>query len=104
VVDLIWTESALHDLDAIADDIFSRRSGNGQAARAKGLQTRRSARKRSAERFCPAGTQGNAPYRHLVISPLRLFFRTQKDAISIIHIMRGERQFHKEDILEREGG
>jgi hypothetical protein len=44
------------------------------------------------------GTQ----YRHLVIPPLRIFYRQQKDIVYIVHVMRGERQFREDDLLEQE--
>ena len=42
------------------------------------------------------------PYRHLVVPPLRIFYRLQKDSIYIVYIMRGERRFRHADLRERE--
>ena len=41
-------------------------------------------------------------YRQLVIPPVRIFYRAQNDAVYIIYIMRGERLFRNDDLLERE--
>ena len=46
------------------------------------------------------GTQ----YRQLVIPPVRVFYRAQKDVFYIVYVMRGERLFHSDDVLERDKG
>ena len=46
------------------------------------------------------GTQ----YRQLVIAPVRIFYRTKDDPVYIVYVMRGERLFRNDDLLEREIG
>jgi len=41
-------------------------------------------------------------YRQLVIPPVRIFYRAQNDAVYIVYIMRGERLFRNDNLLERE--
>lgn len=38
----------------------------------------------------------------LVIPPIRLFYRVQKEEVYLVYVMRGERLFRNEDLLERE--
>ena len=42
------------------------------------------------------------PYRQLVIAPLRLFYRIAKKQILILHVMRGEKLFHLDELTARE--
>ena len=100
---IIWTEPALHDLDEIADYI----SLDKPVAATRFVQ-------RVFERIEQLATlpmSGSVPaelkgtqYRQLVIPPVRIFYRAQNDAVYIVYIMRGERLFHNDDLLERENG
>ena len=51
----------------------------------------------------PAELKGTQ-YRQLVIPPVRIFYRAQNDAVYIVYIMREERHFRNDDLLERENG
>ena len=42
------------------------------------------------------------PYRQLVIAPLRLFYRIAAKQILILHVMRGEKLFHLDELTARE--
>ena len=98
---IIWTEPALHDLDEIADYI----SLDKPVAATRFVQ-------RVFERIEQLATHpmsGSVPaelkdtqYRQLVIPPVRIFYRAQNDAVYIVYIMRGERLFRNDDLLERE--
>jgi addiction module RelE/StbE family toxin len=101
VARIIWTEPALHDLDEIADYI----SLDKPVAATRFVQ-------RVFERIEQLATHpksGSVPaelkgtqYRQLVIPPVRIFYRAQNDAVYIVYIMRGERLFRNDDLLERE--
>jgi toxin ParE1/3/4 len=98
---LIWTEPALQDLDRIADYISLDKP---EAARK--LVQRVFQRVESLVDFpelgpCPRELAGTA-YRHLVIPPLRIFYRVESARIFIVYVMRGERQFQLEDIARRD--
>lgn len=41
-------------------------------------------------------------YRHLVVKPLRIFYRIQDDAVFIIHVMRSERLLKASDLEEHD--
>jgi len=98
---IIWTEPALQDLDAIADYI----SLDKPAAASRFVQ-------RVFERIEQLSSQpksGSVPaelkgtqYRQLVIPPARIFYRAQENTIYIVYVMRGERLFRNDDLLERD--
>jgi addiction module RelE/StbE family toxin len=98
---LIWTEPALRDLDAIADYIAldkpsaARRFVQRVFARIEQLATH------PKSGTVPPELKGT-PYRQLVIPPVRIFYRAQKEAVYIVYVMRGERLFRDDDLLERD--
>ncbi len=100
---IIWTEPALQDLDKIADYISldkptaARRFVQRVFERIEKLATHPKSGSVPTEL---KGTQ----YRQLVIPPVRIFYREQNDAVYIVYIMRGERFFRNDDLLERENG
>jgi hypothetical protein len=51
----------------------------------------------------PAELRGTQ-YRQLVIPPVRIFYRAQKEVVYIVYVMRGERLFRNDDLLERDMG
>jgi len=98
---VIWTEPALEDLDEIADYI-SLDDPNA----AKRLVRRVFERVDHLENFpemgaCPAELRGTE-YRHLVIPPLRLFYRVAGDLVFIVYVMRTERLFRRDDLSGRD--
>lgn len=100
---IIWTEPALQDLDEIADYI----SLDKPTAASKLVQ-------RVFERIEQLATHpksGSVPtelkgtqYRQLVIPPVRIFYRAQNKVVYIVYVMRGERHFRNDDLLERDIG
>jgi len=87
---LIWTEPALLDLDEVADYIAL---DNPLAAanyvqkvfdRVERLATYPNSGKRPAE-------LPRTPYREIVVPPCRIFYRTEKDQVIILHVMRSDR-------------
>ncbi len=100
---IVWTESALQDLDEIADYI----SIDNPVAASQFVQ-------RVFERIEQLATHpqsGSVPnelkgtqYRQLVIPPVRIFYRAQKEVVYIVYAMRGERLFRNEDLSERDKG
>ena len=98
---LVWTIPALEDLDEIADYIS--------------LDDPNAARKLVRKVFhrlgglvsnpklgsSPKDLRGTA-YRHLVITPLRIFYRIEGNQIYVIYIMRSERQFQISNLRKRE--
>ncbi|MCW1916121.1 type II toxin-antitoxin system RelE/ParE family toxin [Luteolibacter sp. GHJ8] len=98
---VIWTDPALSDLDGIADYISL-----DDPSAAKRLVRRVFARVDQLESFpelgaCPQELRGTV-YRHLVLPPLRIFYRVSGDLVFILYIMRTERLFRFEDLEGRE--
>ena len=98
---IIWTESVLQDLDQIADYI----SLDKPTAASRFVQRVFD----QVEQLASHPKSGSSPnelngtlYRQLVIPPVRIFYREQDDTVFIIYIMRGERFFRRNDLLERD--
>ena len=98
---IIWTEPALQDLDAIADYISldkplaARQFVQRVFDRIEQLATH------PKSGSVPAELRGT-PYRQLVIPPVRIFYRTQKEVVYIVYAMRDEKLFRNDDLLERD--
>jgi toxin ParE1/3/4 len=98
---LIWTESALADLDDIAEYIAL---DNPRAAshfvervfeRVERLQTHPKSGKRPVE-------LARTHYREVVVAPCRVFYRVEKDDVYILYLMRSERLLRPYLLQERE--
>ena len=98
---IIWTESALQDLDQIADYISLDKptAANRFVQRVFDQVEQLASLPKSGS--IPNELNGT-PYRQLVIPPVRIFYREQDDAVFIIYIMRGERFFRSNELLERD--
>ena len=100
---IVWTEPALQDLDEIADYI----SLDKPAAASKFVHRVFARIEQLASHpksgVVPAELRGTQ-YRQLVIPPVRIFYRAQKEVVYIVHVMRGERLFRNKDLLGRDAG
>jgi len=100
---IVWTEPALQDLDEIADYI----SLDKPAAAIKFVHRVFARIEQLASHpksgVAPAELRGTQ-YRQLVIPPVRIFYRAQKEVVYIVYVMRGERLFRNDDLLERDMG
>lgn len=98
---IIWTESALQDLDQIADYISLDKptAANRFVQRVFDQVEQLASHPKTGS--IPNDLNGT-PYRQLVIPPVRIFYREQDDTVFIIYIMRGERFFRSNDLLERD--
>ena len=85
-----WAESALADLDAIADYIAI----DNSVAAAKFVREVFDKVKLLGDfpEMCPyAHDLPDQRYRHLSIQPVRIFYRVQEDTVYIVYVMRAER-------------
>ena len=89
MVELIWSEPALQDLDAIADYIALDKPEAASALVAQVFEKVDSLRRFPRLGSCPPELPG-MPYRQLVIPPCRIFYRTEQKRVLIVHVMRGE--------------
>ncbi len=88
---VVWTESALNDMDAIAEYIAL---SNFQAAQQ--LVQKVFKKIDRLEQFPESGKKppelGNLAYREVVVNPLRIFYKIELDSVYILHVMRQEQQ------------
>lgn len=91
MAEVIWTEPALQELDAIAEYIaLDNPSAASQLVKAVFDKTKR------LEDFPQSGRTPpelpNSVYRELVAPPCRIFYREDGRQVLIIYVMREERQ------------
>jgi len=103
VARIIWTEPALHDLDEIADYISLDKPVAAMRFVQRVFERIEQLASHPESGSVPAELEGTQ-YRQIVIPPVRIFYRAQNDAVYIVYIMRGERLFRNDDLLERENG
>ena len=98
---LVWTEPALNDLEAIADYI----------ALDKPDAARRFVHRvfDAVERLAQFPKSGSVPpeiphlpYRQVVVSPCRIFYRLEGEDILIVFVMRGEQRLREIDLTGRD--
>lgn len=94
---IIWSEPALHDLDAIADYIAL---DNPSAAQA--LVRRVFQHIDNLETHPEMGAKPPEPeawrYRQIVEPPCRIFYRLQGEIVYIVHVMRAGRLLLSESL------
>ena len=91
---LIWTESALLDLDEIAEYIALDNFSAAQRLVEKVFE-----RVELLDSFPESGRRPpelkRMPYWEIIVGPCRIFYRIEEDRVYIIYVMRGERQLRK---------
>ena len=96
---IIWTEPALERLDAIADYI-----AKDKPDAADRLVRRIFERVDLLEQFPEIGRRvpemRQSPYRELVVSPCRIVYRIEGDAVMIIFVIRGEQELRPQEIIK----
>lgn len=101
MAEIIWTEPALSDLDAIADYIAL---DNPEAAQELVQRIFR-----HVGQLTDHPKSGSKPqelkgwrYRQIVESPCRVFYRQDGDRIYILYVMRAERSLHPARLASRD--
>ena len=99
MAEVIWTEPALAELDAIADYIAL----DKPSAARRFVQRVFSSVEQLAE-FPGSGPRipelPKSVYRQLVVSPCRIFYRRDSGRVYVVFVMRGERRFKEEFLKE----
>jgi plasmid stabilization system protein ParE len=98
MAEVIWTEPALSDLDAIADYIA--------------LESPAAAKKMVRRIFKLVGQLADHPlsgstpseleggrYRQIIEPPCRIFYRHETDRVYILHVMRSERLLQRSKLI-----
>jgi len=101
MAEIVWTEPALGDLDAIADYIAL---DDPEAARQ--LMQRVFHHVDQLARHPQSGAQPQElkgwRYRQIVEPPCRIFYRYEGKRVYILHVMRAERQLRKGQLASRD--
>lgn len=98
---LVWTEPALSDLEGIAEYIAL--DNPAAASRLVGKvfdRVERLEEHPSSGRRVPELPR--SPYREVIVSPCRIFYRAEEDMVYILHVMRGERLLREFMLTERD--
>ena len=103
MAEVIWTEPAFNDLDAIADYIAL-----DDPTAARELVQRIF---KHVEQLIAHPNSGSKPeelrgwrYRQIIEPPCRIFYRHDHDAVYILYVMRGERRLQRAFLTERDKG
>ncbi|HEY2342315.1 MAG TPA: type II toxin-antitoxin system RelE/ParE family toxin [Chthoniobacteraceae bacterium] len=101
MAELIWTEPALNDLDAIADYIALDKP---EAARQLVQRVFR-----HVEQLVDQPESGSRPrelrrsrYRQIIEPPCRIFYRHDGKRVFILYVMRGEMRLRKSRLIKRD--
>ena len=101
MAEIIWTEPALNDLDAIADYIAL---DNPSAARLLVQHVFK-----HVSQLVAHPDSGSKPqelkgwrYRQIIEPPCRIFYRRDGDSVYILHVMRSERKLRRRRLTTRD--
>jgi plasmid stabilization system protein ParE len=101
MAEIVWSEPALADLDAIADFIALENPTAAAALVQRVFDHVAQLREHPESGSRPAELKGWR-YRHLVEPPCRIFYRHQQGVVYIVHVMRAERKLRRRAL--RRGG
>lgn len=94
MVEIVWTEPALDELDAIAAYIAIDNPAAARTLVEKVLsKTERLARHPESGRRPPELPQGR--YRELVVPPCRIFYRVEANKLYLVHVQRDAQQLRE---------
>jgi plasmid stabilization system protein ParE len=91
MAEVVWTQPALSDLDAIADYIALDNPGAALALVRRVFDHVEQLRRFPASGSRPPELTGNR-YRQIVEAPCRIFYRVDRRQVFILHVMRSEQQ------------
>ena len=95
MAEIIWTEPALSDLDAIADFIALDKPDAAKAFVRRAFYHVEQLQEHP-ESGCLVRELPNSPYRQIVEPPCRIFHRFDGTRINVLHVMRGEMRLQKQ--------
>jgi len=94
MVQIIWTEPALSDLDAIAEYIAL-----DKPSAAMNLVQKVFSSTERLEQFPEPGRKPSelqkSRYLEILVNPCRIFYRIEDDKVYILYVMRSERKLRK---------
>jgi toxin ParE1/3/4 len=98
---IIWTEPALSDLDAIADYIALDKPEAGRRLVQRVFKHVEQLATHPKSGSVPPELRGSR-YRQIVEPPCRAFYRYDGKRVFILHVIRGERQLRPSLIRQRD--
>jgi toxin ParE1/3/4 len=101
MVEIVWTEPALNDLDTIADYITLDKPAAASQLVQRLFSHVEQLRTHPDSGSKPVELRGSR-HRQIVEFPCRVFYRHDAETIYILYVMRGERQLTKSALKERE--
>lgn len=102
MAEIVWTEPALADLDAIADYIALENPIAAGALVKRVMQHVRQLVEHPDSGSRPKELGKRTRYRQIVEPPCRVFYRHDGERVFIVHVMRTERLL-RQSALERQG-
>jgi toxin ParE1/3/4 len=101
MVEVIWANPALDDLNTIAEYIAL---DNPEAARklVQSVFARVGQLREFPKSGSVPGELRGLPYRQLVVPPCRVFYRPEKKKVNILHVMRGEQLLRVDTLVNRD--
>ncbi len=100
MAELIWTEPALHDLDAIADYIALENPEAARRLAQRVFEHIKQLQMHPKSGSVPKELRG-MKYRQIVEPPCRIFYRVIKNRVVILHVMRGEMRLRRAILRRR---
>ena len=94
MAEVVWSEPALADLDAIADYVALDNPMAAKALVRRILAHVEQLRDHPESGPRPAELKG-LRYRQIVEPPCRIFYRYESDTVYIVHVMRAERRLRR---------
>jgi toxin ParE1/3/4 len=101
MAEIIWTEPALHDLDAIADYIALDNPEAASHLIRRVFKHVEQLRNHPRSGSTPKELRG-LKYRQIVEPPSRVFYRYDGRSVFVLHVMRGEMQLRKTKLRRSE--
>lgn len=101
MVKVIWTEPALQDLNDIAEYIALDKVSAAEKLISKIFSRVELLEDSPNSGRKPPELEKNSRYREVIVGPCRIFYRSTKKEIVILHVMRGERLLRKYLLDER---
>lgn len=98
---IIWTEPAVADLDAIADSIALDKP-DAATRHVQQVFAAVECLARSPKSGAKVPEIPHLPYRQVVVSPSRIFYRLEGKDILVVFVMRGEQRLREIDLTDRE--
>ena len=92
---VVWADPAIQDLDAIADYITLEKPAAARQLVKQVLKAVEMLQKFPQMGSLPTELHG-LPYRQLVVSPCRIFYRVEKKVVYVVHALRGEQLVRRE--------